>query len=32
MKVMLERDQVQCVPVIGLTNWAKKLEGEIEPM
>lgn len=27
MKVMLERDQVMCTPVVGLTDWAKKAEG-----
>ena len=32
MKVMLERDQVQCVPVIGLTHWAKNLEGSFKPI
>ena len=25
MKVMLERDQVQCCPVVGLTDWAVKI-------
>jgi hypothetical protein len=32
MKVMLERDQLQCVPVVGLSEWARKMEGEVEPM
>jgi len=26
---MLERDQIQCLPVIGQTEWAKKVEGSI---
>lgn len=28
MKVMIDRDQVNCTSVLGLTNWAKKIEGD----
>ena len=30
LKVMLDREQIICVPVPGLTGWAKKLESPIE--
>ena len=32
MKVMIDRDQVVCTSVPGLTDWAKKIEGDVGKM
>ena len=29
MKVMIDRDQVVCNSVAGLTDWAKKIDGDL---